>query len=883
MTRTRPLRHLGLFVALSALAPNCGERTNDPTPQATVSITSALGDPSANQVPLDPFTIPKFVDQLNVPRIAAPTIVTNGHGRVIRREHTLTVTRSLVQMLPPGFPATNAMTYGSDVIIPGTSETEFVRGTPGPTVENIRGVPNIMHWRNDIQQPWFLPVDPTFNWANPTAMEPPLRPFNAFPPGYTNALFPVATVAHTHGLMVRSEFDGTAEQWFTAGGPDQVVGPSFVSQDYTQPNDQPATQLWYHGHTLGVTRLDVYGGLVGNYFIRDPANPLDGPGSPLPSGPFEVPLVIRDRGFFTDGELNFPRVSGNKDNSYWAAGDGANVNVVNDKVWPNLDVQRRTYRFRVLIAPNGRLYALRLSNDGVLVPFTIIGSDGGYLPVAQTVTSLTIGATERADILVDFSQFAVGTQIIMQNTQGNPNPNTLGTVMRFTVVDSAPVPPPVLPPVLVTIPTLSDDAPTRNKVMSVPAADPEGNITFFVDAVDFSQPALDYPLVGSTEQWNLIQLGGPTHLIHLHLIEFLVIERQALNVAAYNARWTLINGSSPMRTRPIFVDPTPFFVGPPIPRTPYETGWKDTVQATTGQITRIRARWAPQEIVGGATTPGVNQFSIDPTTGPGYLIHCHILGHEDHDMLRKMPVVKAWAGGVSYEPGTVVAFQNVDYRVRVAHTSVASQPPNTRFDRWERVNNNDGTWAPQIVYAVGDRVLFGSQLFVALQLHQGLAGQTPPTEPARWRSLPMTACGQLAQFCQGNPDPIAVQCLSAGQAGNEAACLATIVSCMPVCAPSSAPSPCSGICADPISFTVADGTTFDSGNLGSGPTCHETTSELLAGSCSDFAGGRTLTVNGRVMPCNGTAWPRPLPSQRNEGYCLQASAGGVPWASFSAF
>src|SRR5262249_5820167 len=156
-----------------------------------------------------------------------------------------------------------------------------------------------------------------------------------------------------HGLMVKGDFDGTAEEWFTAFGDH---GPTFVSTDYTQPNDQPSTMLWYHGHSVGVTRLDIYAGLSGVDFIRDPRNPLDGPATPLPSGATEIPLIIQDRGFFTDGELNFARAGTNPANPYWSVAVPSNTNLVNGKVWPNLNVDPRQYRFRVLIAPNERFY-----------------------------------------------------------------------------------------------------------------------------------------------------------------------------------------------------------------------------------------------------------------------------------------------------------------------------------------------------------------------------------------------------------------------------------------------------------------------------------------------------------------------------------------------
>src|SRR5690606_14916006 len=130
--------------------------------------------------------------------------------------------------------------------------------------------------------------------------------------------------------------------------------------------------------------------------------------------------------------------------------------------------------------------------------------------------------------------------------------------------------------------------------------------------------------------------------------------------------WWLINGYKP-RARPIHVDPTPFFTGPAVPPFPYETGWKDTVRAPGNQVTRIVTRWAPQEVPTGGATPGVNQWPIDPVAGDGYgyMMHCHVLNHEDNEMMRKLPVVNAWASGVNYEVGTVIDHQGINYRVRL--------------------------------------------------------------------------------------------------------------------------------------------------------------------------------------------------------------------------
>jgi hypothetical protein len=293
-------------------------------------------------------------------------------------------------------------------------------------------------------------------------------------------------------------------------------------------------------------------------------------------------------------------------------------------------------------------------------------------------------------------------------------------------------------------------------------------------------------------------------------------------------------------------------------------------------------------------SPGQNLFPFDPTgfpgdpvTGPGYPWHCHLLSHEDRDMMRPSPLVNLWMPGTSYQAGNVIALSNINYRARGTHTSQAGQPPNARFDLWERVNNNDGSWQPQIIYAVDDRVLHNGQLFQALSVHQAQPGQTPPGNPALWDALPMTACGQLVEFCADDTgSQSGAECFALGQAGDEEACLGEeaegLMACLSICE-FVHPSPCSGLCNDPVEFSVPDNANFQSGNLGTDATCHETTSELLSGTCWEFSGGRQLTVNGRVMPCGSGNWPYPLPPQRNDGYCIQTTAGNQPWAGFAVW
>jgi FtsP/CotA-like multicopper oxidase with cupredoxin domain len=659
---------------------------------------------------------------------------------------------------------------------------------------------------------------------------------------------------------------------------------------------------------MGVTRLNVMAGVVGpGYFIRDPDSPLDRPGSPLPRGAFEIPLAISDRAFLTNGELDFIREGANPHQPYFDAEDASDVVLVNGKTWPNLNVQRRQYRFRTLAASNMRMwqfqFELGLFSEEFL-PFTIIGADGGYLPAPLVVDRVIMGITERADILIDFSQFAPGTEIFMRHTLETeveedgeeeivvPDPETVGQVMRFTVVDSPAVPPPALDPGLFPArPTLVPDAPTRTKVtvrfrendvLGDENVTPTDRIRT-LDGLEFSTPVTEIPLVGSTEQWDIVNTNEPDddadagfHMIHLHLIEFQILNRQRFDRDRFQQDWFIFNGRRPM-TRAIVLTMDDYLEGDVIPPLPDETGWKDTAKAPPEHVTRIVARWAPQETPTGGVEPGQNQFPIDVDfpasrdtfTSAGYVWHCHMLGHEDRDMMRPMPLCRLWAPGVSYPVGRIVAYRNVNYRVRAAHSSRSSQPPTARFDLWERVNNNDGSWQPQIIYAVRDRVLHDGQLFEALHVHQAGPGQVPPDNPDLWRPLPTTAKEQLVLFCDPN-DPVQAPFFEIGQNGTEEEAREILQAALAVCEPVDRAAS-DGITEDAIHFDLPDGSTFRPDPV-PGTAFYETHSQLFSIMVPQLGPGQRVTVNGRTMK-SGTNYP--LPPQRNHGYLIETTGGAT--------
>lgn len=288
--------------------------------------------------------------------------------------------------------------------------------------------------------PYILPADPTIHWANPNEMAMPSPPFNAFLPGYPGAQGPVSLAVHLHGGETESPSDGHPEAWYTADG---RQGPAYVKELYTYNNAQPATTLWYYDHALGVTRLNIYAGLLGFYLIRDPEDKI----APLlPRGEYEIPLAIQGCAFYeTDdatghNELYYPTIGDNPDvHPYWKSDVISDVITVNGRAWPNLAVDRGQYRFRLLNGSSSRFYNLFFSNG---MEFVQIGSDGGYLMAPVKLKTLLMAPTERADILADFSNMRLGDKIILNNNAiapypaGKvPDPNTAGQVMQFTVTD----------------------------------------------------------------------------------------------------------------------------------------------------------------------------------------------------------------------------------------------------------------------------------------------------------------------------------------------------------------------------------------------------------------------------------------------------------------
>ena len=647
---------------------------------------------------IDPLTIPKFVNQLTgSPPVYQPVNIYDSiTGELIRQEYTVYMEDDIdgqpilqqilpattIAGLPTGFPATRIWGYAGNVYSPNPAYPDGVYSVsaPGASFEATRGVPIQVTWVNNIDNPNMFPVDPTLHWANPTnipmelAMEHAMMGMSpTYPPGYdgtvdtmTNpegwdAQSIVPAVAHLHGGEVSSWYDGGPDSWFTNTG---ILGPTYYKEDqpedliasensvlYRYPNAQPATTLWYHDHALGITRTNVMSGLAGFYLLRDPADPI---AQYLPSGKYEVPLAIQDRTFNLDGSFYFDTVGINPEHPYWTPEFFGNTVMVNGLVWPNMMVDQGLYRLRLLDGSNARFYTLSFSNG---MPFTVIGSDGGYLRAPALVTKLTIAPGERYDVLVDFRGLPAGTKVTLTNTAKAPFPNgapatgnTVGQIMQFEVTGTvAPALDP-LPAILnadlsAGFPSLAPASVTNRRILTLTEVmGPGGPLEILLDGQKWANPVSERPVYGTTEEWIIVNPTADTHPIHLHLVQFQLVSRQRFDVNGYMAEWSMLNMGISTNTMDSMMPPyseepqdvaslAKYLKSNPKPASLAEQGWKDTVQMNPGEVTIIRVKFAP--IDGDALYP------FDPTEGPGYVWHCHIIDHEDNEMMRPYEVVEA--------------------------------------------------------------------------------------------------------------------------------------------------------------------------------------------------------------------------------------------------
>jgi len=572
----RDVLKMGAVAGAGMMLPVLPQRQNPATanpPQGTFHghVIHRLGVQAASPV------ITPFVDNLPIPAVIRP-----------RANSTTTITMSAFrQKLHRDLPPTPLWGYN------GTY--------PGPTIEARSGVPINVQWVNNLPTRHFLPVDTTLHGSEATQPE-------------------VRTVVHLHGAKVTPENDGYPEAWFTSDG---KTGPFFNPNPYHYPNDQQATNLWYHDHALGNTRLNVLSGLAGFYFIRDAVEDSLN----IPKGQFEIPLLIQDRLFNPDGSLLYPVATGGT-HQFWIPEFFGDTAVVNGKIFPHLDVEPRRYRFRMLNGCNARFLHMTLvetdSNGnaiGMAGPmFNIIGTDGGLRPFPVSTPDILQGSAERYDVIVDFTGLE-GRFFVLANDAPAPFPGggevALPQIMMFKVSKKLSSPdtteiPQVLNPFTNIVDVSSPNVVTRNLILSELDRASDGfPIIGLLDNKLWDDPVTENPTAGAPEIWQLINTTGDAHPKHIHLVQFQILNRQAFNTHAFANTGKLV------------------FTAPPTPPTPDEAGaFKDMAKSFPGTVTRLAMKFDLP--TGTPTTPG-QKFR--------YVWHCHILEHEDNEMMRPIDVI----------------------------------------------------------------------------------------------------------------------------------------------------------------------------------------------------------------------------------------------------
>jgi spore coat protein A len=675
------------------------------------SVSAAFANSQIAQVPLPGKNIPKFVDQL--PSFAGARVPGNRQLGISMEEfQSMVLPATIYSLLPAPF---NGGTYvwGYE-IRDGAGALVGPAYYPAFTIEAVRNAgPTSVTYTNNLQGTGgtppvlqkYITVDQSIHWADPLnaghaptglLCTPGVNPGPLAPVWCRPYAGPVPAVTHLHGGEVHSTSDGGPDAWFTPGL--DYVGPAWasgVTNFYTYPNTQEAATLWYHDHALGATRLNVYAGLAGFYFLRDgrdtglPDNPIG-----LPAGPQEIEIAIQDRMFDTNGQWFFPDLGINPEHPFWIPEFFGDAIVVNGKTWPYLNVEPKRYRFHFLDGSNARFYTLQIGQGASRVPFWQIGTDGGLLDAPVMVNQLTIAPGERADVLVDFTGLPVGTTLLMTNSAKAPfpggkpaDPQTVGQIMQFRVVDSTGADTscnPALagscllrPAPMVRLAQAS--ASVRRQMTLNEVLGAGGPLEILVNNTKWdglmspniqqffpSDGVSELPRTGATEIWQIINLTADTHPIHTHLTQFQLMSRQPFQTGKYLKAYGSAFGTAGTATLPagcvagaycpgygpplaygtlnadgaIGGNPavTPYLQGAPAPPAPNENGWKDTVRMNPGEITTILVRWAPTDAPL-TTQPGDNLFAFDPTTGPGYVWHCHIVDHEDNEMMRPYKVV----------------------------------------------------------------------------------------------------------------------------------------------------------------------------------------------------------------------------------------------------
>lgn len=510
----------------------------------------------------------RYIDPLPIPERLSPT--RTRHGVVEYRVRMIEFQQRMHSQLPP------------------TKMWGYEGQHPGPTIEAMRGSPIEVHWENHLPSRHLFAIDPRIHGAMPPAPE-------------------VRTVPHLHGARTRSDSDGLPEKWFTPGK--RAV--------YRYPNDQQAATLWYHDHAVGITRLNVYAGFSGFYFLRDEEELRMN----LPAGEYEIPLILQDRTLDAQGELVYsptfeegtpaPRGA-------WAPEFFGDLPVVNGAIYPYLDVEPCRYRLRVLNSANSRFLNLfmnlakRPTDIPDLISFHQIGSDGGFLEKPVALKKLLLGPAERADLIVDFSGLEGRTVTLSNNAFApypgwgviNANHALLYEWMQFRVSRPASAKGKSfsMPPAR-TVNRLDERASvaSRDFILSEKMDSQGRSLGVHINGKGYDDPVTEVVKLDTTETWRFINTTNDAHPMHLHLVQFQILKRQGFDYP------TLIRSGK--------VE----LVGHHRPPAANEAGWKDTAVVNPQEVLTILVRF-------------------EGYTGR-YVFHCHMLEHEDNDMMRPYEIV----------------------------------------------------------------------------------------------------------------------------------------------------------------------------------------------------------------------------------------------------
>jgi len=452
---------------------------------------------------------------------------------------------------------------------------------PGPTIEARTDEAVSVRWENRLPKHHLFPIDPGVHGAMPPS--PAVR-----------------AVTHLHGARTRSDDDGLPERWVKSG----------KSATYFYPNHQRAATLWYHDHALGITRLNNYAGLSGFYLLRDGEEQKLN----LPAGAYEICLLIQDRILNEQGQLVYRPT--NDDGTplppgMWGPAFFGNLPVVNGSIYPHLDVEPRLYRLRILNASNSRFFSLYFNlaktpyDIPSLIHFYQIGSDGGLLPQSVKLQKLLLAPAERADLIIDLAA-ANGKTVTLTNDAMSPYPGwqvpgpmyaALNELMQFRVRLPISASQEFSIPQSVPFSQLRDslDLRTRDFVLRETFDKTGRTLGVRINRKGYDDPVSESVKLGSTEKWRFINDTDDSHPMHLHLVQFQILERQ---------------GYDPVALRRDEIK----LVGKPRKPPPNEAGWKDTAVVNPGEVLTIIVRF-------------------DGYTGR-YIYHCHMLEHEDNDMMR---------------------------------------------------------------------------------------------------------------------------------------------------------------------------------------------------------------------------------------------------------